>query len=122
LKEILTTLIIIMPPYPTEGKSDSLATGGLASSGPVDIDMASQLASDDAAPSQFASEADDIEAAKAEEPTDLSAKQDRSKSVLHTSTDPFATREGKALVWTKVNMTLVRFTYSPEHESVNKQT
>lgn len=33
---------------------------------------------------------------------------DRTKSILNTHTDPFAPREGKALVWRNVNMTLVR--------------
>lgn len=31
----------------------------------------------------------------------------RASSVLHHSTDPFAYREGKTLVWRNVNMTLV---------------
>lgn len=33
---------------------------------------------------------------------------DRRTSTLQQSTDPFAPREGKALVWRNVSMTLVR--------------
>ncbi len=47
------------------------------------------------------------EAADVEGGSGSHGRIDRSVSTLERSTDPFAEREGKALVWRHVNMTLV---------------
>lgn len=47
---------------------------------------------------------DDLETGGRVAPPDL----DRSESVLDKHADPFATREGKTLLWKDINMTLVR--------------